>query len=209
MVRQQQPCRARQHRLRTGVEQLRRQRGVPQAAGHGGQHHQAHRHQGAQALKAGHQIDHHQDQKTLLPHPASSPAPSPGALARSARLQKSRVKGFKHQAPVHQRQGQQAHAAYPSHQQQAGCVYPQRAAKQDVQQVNLAAVARHQGHAQGQCKQVNGGQAGVFFQAGETAHPPCKGSHHQARQHAAQRHGRERQAGHHKADGHTGQNRVA
>ena len=181
MVRQQQPRCACQHGLHACVEQLRWQRVVPQPARHGGQHHQPDRHQGAQGLKTRHQVDDDQHQKALLPEPA---APSGGA-------QKHRVKAFQHQPAVHRGQQQQADAGHAGHHQKALAVHTQRAAKQDVQQVQLSAVARDQHHAQRQRHQVKGGQAGVFLERGEACDQPGDTRDQHARQHAAQGHGSE------------------
>ena len=107
------------------------------------------------------------------------------------RAQEDRIEGFQHQAAVHQRQRQHAGSGHACHQQQAAGVDSQRAAKQDVQQIQLGAVPGNQRDAQCQRDQVDGGQACIFLEGGEAAHRTGHASHQHARQHTAERHGRE------------------
>ena len=172
---------------------------MPQPRRHGGHHHQPNRHQGAQGLKTGHQVEHHQHQKALLPAPAA-------ALQRA---QKLRVEAFQHQAAVAASQRQQAQAGHAGHQVQASLIHAERAAKQDVQHIEPRAMVRNQGHAQRQRRQVQGGQAGVLAQRRQAADQAGQPDHQQAGQHAAECHRRQREAEEHEAQCHPGQDGVA
>jgi hypothetical protein len=60
-------------------------------------------------------------------------------------------------------------------------VNAQSATKQNLQQIKLRAVPCYQSYARGQSHQVDGGQAGIFFQGGEAAYRACNACHQQAR----------------------------
>ena len=73
-----------------------------------------------------------------MPKPAAQASAS-APVGAAVGIEKHRVECFKHQAAVHQRQGQQAGRGHTGHQQQAAVVHAERTAKQQVQQVKLGA----------------------------------------------------------------------
>ena len=135
-------------------------------------------------MQAGHQVEHHQGEEQRIGRrtPAADAAQEQG------------VEAVLHQRAVDQRQQQQAGGGDDQHAAQGRGVHRQRRAEQQVQQVDAPPGQAEQQHAAGQCDRVDGGQTGVFAQAGTPRHPGRQRRHAEAGDQAAGGQGRQAQA---------------
>ena len=172
---------------------------APEPCGDGRQHHQAHGHERAERLEAGHQVEHDQHQEQHVPERAT----------RAHGLQENGIDDLHQQRPVDKRQYHQRDAGHAGHQRERGHVHRQHRTEQQVQQIDLAALPADHEHANGQAGEVEGSEVGVFLEAGVAAGQADAQRHHQPGNQSAQTHGGDVEAGQHVAGRHAGQHRVA
>ena len=119
--------------------------------------------------------------------------------------QKHRIDAFDHQRPVDHRQHDQGDRGVAGDDQQGRIVHRQDVAEQHVQQIDVGALDRNDGHAQRQRHQIECRQRGIFLQLRIACHQACKDRHREARDQTARRHREQTKARQQKADRGTGQ----
>ena len=152
----------------------------------------------AERMKSAHQIDDDQRQK--------------GEMRRSAgaahRAHETGIDAFDHQRAVDQREHQQGERGIAGDEQQGLIVEREHVAEQHVQEIDVGALERHDGHPDRKREEVERRQRRILLELGVAGNEPGKQGNDHARDEPARGHGEQIESGEQKSDGRARENRV-
>ena len=152
----------------------------------------------AERVEAADQVHHHQREERDVC----------GRAGTAHRAQEARIDAFEHQRPVDHGERQKRDRGDAGDQQQSRIVERQHGAEQEMQQIDVGALERHDGDADRQRNEEEGGERSVFLQFGCPRDDAGADRDHETGDQPARRHGEQRQAGDEKADRRAWQDRV-